>query len=217
VAELKRHAAPAHPCLTCGQAADERTLYCPSCWDRRRVVLTFDPDRLRRHEERAARTAAALAERFCEACGFSSWRVSPRGDASCYACDLIREGRPLRCTGCGGQEWRRDEHRRRACATCPEGDARVRSPSRSRLLSQRRAKFPSQGAPHEPKRRDCASVARIRAEILAGRNPPHTERPAPIVSAPLFPVAPGAPPVPRPEPAAPALDAPAANVAPREQ
>jgi hypothetical protein len=122
------NAPPAHPCLTCSQAADERTLYCPSCWDRRRVVLTFDPDRLRRHEARAARTAAALPERFCEACGFSSWRVTSRGDASCYACDLIREGRPLRCAACGGEEWCRDEHGRRACATCAGGDTTAAAP-----------------------------------------------------------------------------------------
>jgi hypothetical protein len=100
-----------------------------SCWDRRRVVLTFDPDRLRRHEAQAARTAAALAERFCEACGFSFWRVTSRGDADCYACSLVREGKPLRCTGCGREEWRRDEHGHARCATCHEEDARVAAPS----------------------------------------------------------------------------------------
>lgn len=36
VEELKRHAAPAHPCIDCGREADERTLFCPTCWDRRR-------------------------------------------------------------------------------------------------------------------------------------------------------------------------------------
>lgn len=85
-------------------------------------LLAFDEERRLRHEARAARTAAALAERFCEACGFSFWRVTSRGDASCYACDLIREGRPLRCAACGGEEWCRDEHGRRACATCAGGD-----------------------------------------------------------------------------------------------
>jgi hypothetical protein len=118
----RRARTSAHPCVSCGQAADERTL-CPSCWEKRQErgrVLPFDA--------RRSRTAAALAERFCEACGFSFWRVSSRGDASCYGCTLMAEGKPLRCARCGGQEWRRDEHGRRACSTCPEGDARVAAP-----------------------------------------------------------------------------------------
>jgi hypothetical protein len=124
VEELKRHAAPARPCLACSQAADELTLYCPSCWEKRHArgrVLAFDATR-------RARTLVALAERFCATCGFSFWRVSPRGDADCYGCDLIREGKPLRCAACGGEEWRRDEHGRCVCSTCHGGDARVAAP-----------------------------------------------------------------------------------------
>jgi hypothetical protein len=122
------NAPPAHPCVTCGLAADASTLYCPPCWTRRRVVITFDPDRVRRHEERAARTAETLVETYCPACGFSFWRVTPRGDASCYACDLLREGKPLRCARCGGEEWRRDEHGRRECAKCAGGDTTAAAP-----------------------------------------------------------------------------------------
>ncbi len=124
VEELKRHAAPAHPCVSCGQPADASTLYCPACWTRRQErgrVLPFYPTR-------AARTAASLAERFCPACGFSFWRVSSRGDARCYACALLAEGKPLRCARCGGEGWQRDEHGRRTCATCAGGDTRVAAP-----------------------------------------------------------------------------------------
>jgi hypothetical protein len=92
-------------------------------------LLTFDEDRLRRLEDRCHRTGYALAERYCPACGFSFWNVIARGDASCYACALLREGKPLRCAGCGGEEWRRDEHGRRACATCHGGDTRGPAPS----------------------------------------------------------------------------------------
>lgn len=114
-----------HPCLSCGTAADELTLFCPSCWTRRR-----GPRRLTvADEERAARTAATMMEAYCGTCGFSVWRVSSRGDASCYACSLLAAGKPLRCARCGGEEWRRDEHGRAACSTCAEGDTRVAPPS----------------------------------------------------------------------------------------
>lgn len=134
---------PGHPCCDCGQPADERTLFCPSCWERRRErgrLLTFDDDWRRRHEERAARTTAALSETYCEECGFSLWLVTARGDASCYACDLFREGKPLRCASCGFEEWRRDEHGHRVCATCATG-GRAGPRSRSPVLGQRREKF----------------------------------------------------------------------------
>ncbi len=126
VEELKRHAVtePAHPCVTCGQPADASSLFCPGCWEKRQErgrVLTFDPTR-------AARTAASLAERFCPACGFSFWRVSPRGDASCYGCAALALDRALVCARCGRSDWRRDEHGHAECATCHEGDARVAAP-----------------------------------------------------------------------------------------
>lgn len=91
-------------------------------------LLALDEDRLRRHEERRQRMTSVLAERFCPACGFSFWRVSPQGDASCYACTLLRQGRPLRCARCGLEEWRRDEHGRRVCASCHGGDTRGSAP-----------------------------------------------------------------------------------------
>ena len=111
------------PTATDAGASEGTTLFCPPCWDRRERgrLLAFDEDRLRRHEERRQRTAAALAERYCPACGFSFWRVSPRGDASCYACTLLREGKPLRCARCGLEEWQRDRAGRRVCATCAPG------------------------------------------------------------------------------------------------
>ena len=108
VAELKRHAAP----------------------------LVFDPDRLRRHEERAAWTAAVLAERYCGACRFSFWRVTSRGDAECYACALVRAGHALVCAACGRSDWHRDEHGHAVCATCAPGDTRVAAPPRSRPLAE---------------------------------------------------------------------------------
>src|ERR1017187_9183224 len=84
----------------------------------RHAVLVFDAERLHRHEERRARTLTALAERYCATCGYSFWRVSPRGDASCYAWALPRDGKPLRCARCGLEEWPRDEHGRAACSKC---------------------------------------------------------------------------------------------------
>lgn len=96
---------------------------------KRHVVLVLDDAHRRRHDERRERTADALAERYCPACGFSFWRVPARGDSSCYACALLREGKPLRCARCGGEEWRRDEHGRRACSTCSGGDGEVAAPS----------------------------------------------------------------------------------------
>jgi dGTP triphosphohydrolase len=100
VEELKRHAAP----------------------------LVFDPERSRRLEERRQRTLTALAERYCPACGFSFWRVSPRGDPDCYGCTLLREEKPLRCAACGAEKWRRDSAGRRVCSTCHEGDSRGAAP-----------------------------------------------------------------------------------------
>lgn len=130
VTELRRHAVTEHPCVSCGAAADAEALYCAPCWETRRGrLLAFDEVRARRLEERAERTAAVLAERHCEACGFSFWRVSSRGDARCYPCELLRDGRPLRCARCGGEEWRRDEHGHAECSTCAGGDARVAAPS----------------------------------------------------------------------------------------
>lgn len=72
-------------------------------------------------EERAARKCAVLAERYCPACGFSFWRVTSRGDASCYGCDLLRAGRALVCAACGRSDWRRDEHGHAVCASCATG------------------------------------------------------------------------------------------------
>lgn len=113
VAELRRHAAPEHPCVTCGKEADVSTLYCPPCWDRRRDrgrLLSFDEDRLRRHEERQQRTAEALAGKFCEACGKSWWAVNARGDAWCVPC------------------WRKA---RKNLATSPQDGRTVPRPARS--------------------------------------------------------------------------------------
>jgi hypothetical protein len=139
---------PARPCLDCGLAADERTLFCPACWDRRREpgrLLALDEDRLRRHEEWAARTAGSLVERYCEACGFSFWRVSPRGDASCYACVLLREGKPFRCAGCGDEKWRRDSAGRRVCSTCHGGDSRGAAPGEIAASGATSREFPAPG------------------------------------------------------------------------
>jgi hypothetical protein len=131
-----------HPCIACGQPADASTLYCPPCWTRRQErgrLLAFDPTR-------AARTAAALDERYCETCGFGFWRVTPRGDAECYACVLLREGKRVRCAGCGLEEWRRDEHGRRACVTCAGGDARVAPPPSIVAPESTSSEIPAPGA-----------------------------------------------------------------------
>ena len=78
------------PCLDCGQGADELTLFCPPCWDRRRErgrLLAFDPDRRRRAEAR-------LLGRVCSACGGSSWTLNDRGDSWCATCFPPRGDRP---------------------------------------------------------------------------------------------------------------------------
>jgi hypothetical protein len=117
VAELKRHAAP----------------------------LVFDPERLRRLEERRQRRLASLAERYCPACGLSFWRVSSRGDTSCYGCELVREGRPLRCAACGAEKWRRDSAGRRTCVTCHGGDTRSAAPVEIAAPGAASREFPAPG------------------------------------------------------------------------
>jgi hypothetical protein len=77
-------------------------------------LLPFDP-------ERHGRTAARLATARCSTCGFGFWRVSARGDASCYACELRAAGLELHCANCKGASWRRDVFGRVSCATCAGG------------------------------------------------------------------------------------------------
>jgi hypothetical protein len=74
---------PEYLCLDCGQPADERTLFCTSCWTRRREagrLLAFDPDRRARAETRLKGT-------LCTVHGpATAWTVNARGDAWCSLC-----------------------------------------------------------------------------------------------------------------------------------
>lgn len=124
-----------HPCLDCLAETELGDPLCPVCWENRLARMPRDVaerrrrvDRARRLEDRRERTLAALREQFCEACGFSFWCVPSQGEPSCYGCELIRKGKPLRCAACGFEEWRRDEHGHRVCATCSPGDTEVAAP-----------------------------------------------------------------------------------------
>lgn len=52
VEELKRHA---HPCVSCGQEADEEDLFCPPCWEKRLARMPLDVQERRRRLDRARR------------------------------------------------------------------------------------------------------------------------------------------------------------------
>ncbi len=76
-----------------------------------RRILPFDPARRRR-------AAAHLAGTSCPSCGWSWWRVSPRGDASCLACSELAAGRTPRCETCKQTTgWETVDGRKRCACT----------------------------------------------------------------------------------------------------
>ncbi len=84
------------PCTSCGNPVPTPdSVLCETCLEARlaRRLLPFDPDRRRR-------TELHLAGRSCDACGWSWWQVSPRGDARCMACAELAAGRTPRCATC---------------------------------------------------------------------------------------------------------------------
>ena len=87
--------------------------------ERTAEIVPF-PDPFERARRRAAgrlRASVELAGRYCPACGFSAWRITDRGDASCYGCELARRGIVPRCARCGRREWRLEDGRR-VCRYC---------------------------------------------------------------------------------------------------
>ncbi|HEX7600837.1 MAG TPA: hypothetical protein VF316_04495, partial [Polyangiaceae bacterium] len=63
VAELKRHAVPVHPCVSCHAETDPEDLFCPPCWERRLARMPLDVAERRRRLDHARRSTIARAAR----------------------------------------------------------------------------------------------------------------------------------------------------------
>jgi hypothetical protein len=61
VEELKRHAAPAHPCVDCLAETAPADLFCGSCWEKRLARMPLDVAERRRRLDRARRATSPHA------------------------------------------------------------------------------------------------------------------------------------------------------------